>query len=71
MGPNRLGTLFETTMKLTRSQYQLLKWSQARAEELLGAHTGGPYETEYREKLTKLRKLIAQLNPRKASSHPG
>ena len=71
MGPNRLGTLFKTKMKLTRTQYNLLRWSQAQAEELLGAHTGGPNEASYREELTKLRKLITQLNPRKSSSHGG
>lgn len=39
---------------LTRADVQLLKWAQGQAQEMLGAHTGGPHEQEHRDQLARL-----------------
>lgn len=42
-----------------------LRWAVEQAEELLGVHTGGPLEQEYRERLRLARMALATLRKAK------
>ena len=46
---------------ITRADLQLLKWAQGQAEEMLGAQTGGPYETGHRDLLKRLETAIKKI----------
>jgi hypothetical protein len=48
-------------LKLTAKDYALLTWSESRAKELLGAHTGGPHELCYKLQLMALRQTLRKI----------
>lgn len=48
-------------MIFTQREYKLLRWAEFKAKEMLGAHTGGPYEQAYRDRLKELKQLLLRI----------
>jgi hypothetical protein len=46
---------------LTKTEYAVLARAESAAKEMLGAHTGGPHEQEYRDFLKTLRRVMLKV----------
>ena len=46
---------------LSHTEYRLLLWAESQAQELLGAHVGGPNEAEHRRRLADLRAVLNKI----------
>jgi hypothetical protein len=46
---------------LTKPEYAILTRAESEAKAVLGVHTGGPHEQEYRDFLKSLRKVMIKV----------
>ena len=48
---------------LTKLEYAALRLAESAAEEMLGAHVGGPHEKDYRAFLQQLKQAMRKIKP--------